>query len=66
MKHYHQPKCNQPGHNFVDEDQEKKPLNIQQNSKYLDLEDFPFVLFAGGGVSLSLPEKVQEVWSVKR
>ena len=23
MKHYHQPKCNQPGHKFVDEDQEK-------------------------------------------
>ena len=23
LKHYHQPKCNQPGHKFVDEDQEK-------------------------------------------
>ena len=38
----------------------KKPLNSQQNSKYLDLEDFPFVPCFGGGVSLDLAEKVRK------
>jgi len=42
----------------------KKPLNSQQNSKYLDLEDFPFVPCFGGGVFLDLAEKSQKVWIV--
>ena len=41
MKHYHQPKCNQPGHNFVDEDQRKNLWTFNKTQNIWTLKTSP-------------------------
>ena len=60
LKHYHQPKCNQPGHKFVDEDQEKNLWTVNKTQNIWTLKTSPFVPCFGGGVFLNLAEKIRK------